>query len=65
MSIKTVCDICDSVIKDGQNAGLKNVVFAWTAEGAGEVQVTTSVRVNGKSDSDLCLVCLKKAVESA
>lgn len=71
MSQKTVCDVCEVVIKDGENAGLRQVAFNFTDYRPlpmGEsfiIEVTTKVRVNGKSDPDLCVPCLKRAVQEA
>lgn len=64
MAKKTVCDVCEKVIKDGANVGLRRPVFTHE-QGAITVEVTTTARVNGNSEADLCVACLKRAVALA
>lgn len=65
MAKKTVCDVCDKPITDGNNFGARSPVFSWSSPESPTIEVTTKVRIEGKTDPDLCLPCLKRAVAEA
>lgn len=72
MAKKTCCDVCDKPILDGNNYGTRNPVFVWEALGSevsgilkSKVSVTTKVQIEGITDPDLCLLCLKRVVAEA
>lgn len=69
MAKKTVCDVCENEIPDGQNVGLRNPIFNayFPRIDADNIQVEIKItaRVDGKTDSDLCVPCLKRAVAEA
>lgn len=65
MANKIVCDSCDSVIKNGENLGTRNPVFQWTDPNGKIIEVALKSKVVGKTESDLCLYCVRKAVAEA
>lgn len=68
MAQKIVCDVCDGVIADGENAGKRTPIFSWQrkhprlSDIGPKVELQIKVRVDGVSDPDLCVACLKLAV---
>jgi hypothetical protein len=67
MAKKTVCDVCEGVILDGNNAGKRGVTF--THGDSVHLPVLSvsisSVKIEGITDPDVCIPCLKKAVAQA
>ncbi len=64
MAKRTTCDVCGQEIPDGENAGIRTPVFTKDFGGV-QVEVKLSAKVCGRTDSDICIPCLKRSVAEA
>lgn len=63
---QTVCDLCGDVLENGENMGTRSKVFEWMPEFRDvTVRVTTTVKIDGIPDPDVCESCVRRAVTEA